>query len=186
MRLSDLVREIKSASSKYINENNLSRKKFYWQNGYGVFSYSMSHRKNVIRYIENQREHHRKMTLQKEYIKFLESFKIEYNRKYLFDFFDWWCCCAPTGRWKSPHSWFSIDIWSRWDRIHCPFSILHVPFSLYPVPCTLNHFSCPLHHLMYHVSFFIYHAPFSLHPAPCTISHFYRHLVPMGPDSLSI
>ena len=88
MRLSDLVREIKSASSKYINENNLSRKKFYWQNGYGVFSYSMSHRKNVIRYIENQREHHRKMTLQKEYIKFLESFKIEYNRKYLFDFFD--------------------------------------------------------------------------------------------------
>ena len=88
MRLSDLVREIKSASSKYINENNLSRKKFYWQNGYGVFSYSMSHRKNVIRYIENQREHHRKMTFQKEYIKFLESFKIEYNRKYLFDFFD--------------------------------------------------------------------------------------------------
>ncbi len=88
MRLSDLVREIKSASSKYINENNLSRKKFYWQNGYGVFSYSMSHRKNVIRYIENQREHHRKMTFKKEYIKFLESFKIEYNRKYLFDFFD--------------------------------------------------------------------------------------------------
>ena len=88
MRLSDLVREIKSASSKYINENNLSRKKFYWQNGYGVFSYSMSHRKNVIRYIENQREHHRKMTFQKEYIKFLESFKIEYDRKYLFDFFD--------------------------------------------------------------------------------------------------
>jgi len=88
MRLSDLVREIKSASSKFINENNLSRKKFYWQNGYGVFSYSMSHRKNVIHYIENQREHHRKMTFQKEYIKFLESFKIEYDRKYLFDFFD--------------------------------------------------------------------------------------------------
>ena len=86
IRLSDLVREIKSASSKYINDNNLSRKKFYWQNRYGVFSYSMSHRKNVIHYIENQREHHRKMTFREEYIKFLESFKIEYNRKYLFDF----------------------------------------------------------------------------------------------------
>ena len=88
MRVSDLVRDIKSSSASYINENRLSRKKFYWQNGYGVFSYSMSHRKNVISYIENQQRHHREIAFRDEYIKFLESFNIKYNQKYLFEFFD--------------------------------------------------------------------------------------------------
>ncbi len=88
MRVSDLVRDIKSSSASYINNNNFSRKKFYWQNGYGVFSYSMSHRKRVIAYIENQQEHHRKKSFQEEYLKFLESFNVKYNQKYLFEFFD--------------------------------------------------------------------------------------------------
>ena len=88
MRVSDLVREIKSSSASYINENQLSRKKFYWQNGYGVFSYSMSHRKKIISYIENQQRHHQKIDFRDEYLKFLKSFNIRYERKYLFDFFD--------------------------------------------------------------------------------------------------
>jgi putative transposase len=88
MRVSDLVRDIKSSSASYINENKLSRRKFYWQNGYGVFSYSMSHRKRVIAYIENQQRHHDKLAFRDEYLRFLESFNIKYNQKYLFEFFD--------------------------------------------------------------------------------------------------
>jgi len=87
MRVSDLVRDIKSSSASYINEHNLSRKIFHWQNGYGVFSYSMSHRKNVIAYIENQKKHHLRKDFRDEYLQFLESFNIQYNQKYLFDFF---------------------------------------------------------------------------------------------------
>ncbi len=88
MRVSDLVRDIKSSSASFVNENKLSRKMFYWQNGYGVFSYSMSHRKKVISYIENQQRHHQEIDFRDEYLKFLESFNIKYKRKYLFDFFD--------------------------------------------------------------------------------------------------
>ena len=88
MRVSDLVRDIKSSSAKYINDNKLSQRKFYWQNGYGVFSYSMSHRRRVITYIENQQEHHKRMSFQNEYLRFLDSFRINYKDEYLFDFID--------------------------------------------------------------------------------------------------
>ena len=83
VKVSDLVRDIKSSSAGFINDNQLSRRRFYWQNGYGVFSYSMSHRKNVIAYIENQQRHHRRMTFREEYIRFLEAFNVQYKTKYL-------------------------------------------------------------------------------------------------------
>ncbi len=82
-----LVRDIKSDTSLFINEKKLSKYKFNWQKGYGAFSYSMSHRSNVIQYIENQQEHHKKTTFKEEYFDFLRKFEIEYNKKYLFDFF---------------------------------------------------------------------------------------------------
>ncbi len=83
-----LIRDLKSDTSLYINEKRLSKNKFQWQEGYGLFSYSMSHRPNVIRYIENQQEHHKKRTFREEYLDFLEKFQVEYNPKYLFDFFE--------------------------------------------------------------------------------------------------
>ncbi len=82
-----LVRDLKSDTSLYINENKLSKHKFNWQKGYGAFSYSMSHRDNVIKYVQNQQEHHKKTTFKEEYYNFLKKFEVEYNEKYLFDFF---------------------------------------------------------------------------------------------------
>ncbi len=83
--ISDLVREIKKASSVYIKENNLSRKPFNWQGGFGAFSYSHSHIDRVYKYIMNQKKHHQKQTFKDEYLDFLRKFEVEHNEKYMFD-----------------------------------------------------------------------------------------------------
>jgi putative transposase len=82
--VSDLLQDIKGSSSKWINEKGFIKGKFEWQEGYGAFSYSMSHIQNVIRYIENQEEHHRKKSFLEEYIAFLDEFEIEYNERFIF------------------------------------------------------------------------------------------------------
>jgi REP element-mobilizing transposase RayT len=84
--LSDLVREIKKSTNVFINESNLTKFNFSWQTGFGAFSYSHSQLDNVIAYIMNQKEHHKKQTFKEEYYEFLNQFKIAYNDKYLFDF----------------------------------------------------------------------------------------------------
>jgi putative transposase len=83
--LSDLVREVKKSSNDFIKENNLSKFKFNWQEGFGAFSYSHSQLDNVIKYILNQKQHHKKQTFKEEYISFLEKFQVEYKPEYLFD-----------------------------------------------------------------------------------------------------
>ncbi|OXA94797.1 IS200/IS605 family transposase [Flavobacterium hercynium] len=83
--ISDLTKTIKAKSSKYINENQLTKIKFSWQNGYGVFSYSQSQLDNVYKYIENQKEHHKKQNFNDEYLNFLNKFNIEYEEKYTFE-----------------------------------------------------------------------------------------------------
>lgn len=82
--LSELVQVVKRDSSKWINENKLARGKFSWQEGFGAFSYSHSHLQNVIEYIKNQEEHHRKLDFLEEYKAFLEKFEIEFDEKYIF------------------------------------------------------------------------------------------------------
>ncbi|MBQ4359533.1 MAG: transposase, partial [Proteobacteria bacterium] len=57
---------------------------FAWQEGFGAFSYAKSQIDNVIRYIENQEEHHRKKTFREEYIDFLKAFGVEYDERYIF------------------------------------------------------------------------------------------------------
>jgi len=84
--LSDLVREIKKSSNEFINNNLLIDGKFYWQDGFGAFSYSHTDLKNVIRYIENQKQHHQKQTFKSEFINLLEEFNIPFNNDYLFEF----------------------------------------------------------------------------------------------------
>ena len=86
--LSDLVREVKKASNGFIKENKLSKFNFSWQGGYGAFSYSHSQIDNVVKYIMNQKEHHKKLTFKEEYIDFLKKFEIEHDEKYLFDWID--------------------------------------------------------------------------------------------------
>lgn len=88
MNISDLVRDIKNNSSKFINEQKFLRGKFSWQEGYGVFSYSHSQIDNVYRYILRQEEHHQQKTFKEEYLDFLQKFQVEYDEKYLFDWMD--------------------------------------------------------------------------------------------------
>lgn len=82
--LSDLAREIKKASTNFINERKLSRDKFQWQEGFAGFSYAESDVKNVVRYVLNQKEHHREKSFQKEFRKFLDEFDLECDPKYSF------------------------------------------------------------------------------------------------------
>ncbi len=83
--ISDLVRDIKANSSKWINENQLLKSKFLWQEGFGAFSYAQSQLNNVIGYINNQEIHHKKKTFKEEYIELMQKFQIEYDDQYLFD-----------------------------------------------------------------------------------------------------
>ncbi len=82
--VSDLVKDIKIASSKFINNKNWFIGKFHWQEGYGAFSYSRSQLDKVYKYILHQESHHKKNSFKEEYINFLKKFAVEYNEKYLF------------------------------------------------------------------------------------------------------
>ena len=83
--LSELVRDLKANSSKWINENRFFLGKFQWQKGYGAFSYSLSQRNDVIQYINTQEEHHKRALFKEEYLRLLEKFDVEYDPKYLFE-----------------------------------------------------------------------------------------------------
>lgn len=86
--LSDLVREIKKSSNEFIKQNNFTKQKFNWQEGFGAFSYSESDIPNVISYIMNQKEHHKIKNFREEYIDLLDQHKIDYQEKYLFDWLE--------------------------------------------------------------------------------------------------
>ena len=88
MRLSDIIRDVKNNSSKFLNEKGYSLGRFEWQEGFGSFSYSYSQIENVYNYILKQREHHKVKTFREEYLNFLKKFNVPYNEKYLFDFGD--------------------------------------------------------------------------------------------------
>jgi REP element-mobilizing transposase RayT len=86
--VSDLLRDVKNSSSKFINEQKFLQSKFEWQAGFGAFSYANSQVDQVYQYIFNQEEHHRTKTLKEEYIAFLEKLQIEFNESYLFDWLE--------------------------------------------------------------------------------------------------
>lgn len=88
LSLSDLVRDIKSVSSKYINDQNWIPKKFHWQNGYGAFSYSRSHIDAVVNYVLNQEEHHKRKTFKEEYLDNLRKYEIGFDEKYVFEWIE--------------------------------------------------------------------------------------------------
>lgn len=86
--VSDFMNIIKSSSSKWINDQKFIRSKFQWQSGYGAFSYAKSQRDPVIKYIMNQEQHHKTKTFKDEYMKMLSDFEVDYEPKYLFEFYD--------------------------------------------------------------------------------------------------
>lgn len=82
--LSDLMKQVKQDSSSWINNKGFIKGKFSWQSGYGAFSYSKDQLPAVIRYIQNQEEHHKKVSFADEYVKLLNDFEIDYNEAYTF------------------------------------------------------------------------------------------------------
>ena len=83
--ISELMKFVKGDSSKWVNQNGLSKQRFSWQSGYGCFSYAKSELPVVIRYIENQEEHHRRKSFLKEYLDFLREFEVDYDEQYVFN-----------------------------------------------------------------------------------------------------
>jgi putative transposase len=86
--LADLVREIKKASTKMINDNKFTKGTFHWQEGYGAFSYSKWDVNKICNYITKQKEHHAKNNFKEEYLQLLKDFEIEWKEEYLFNWMD--------------------------------------------------------------------------------------------------
>ncbi len=83
--ISGVLKIVKAKSSKFVNDHNLTRKRFEWQKGYGVFSYGHSQIQSVYQYISNQKAHHHKQTFREEYLAFLEKFEVPYDERYIFE-----------------------------------------------------------------------------------------------------
>ena len=86
--VSDLTRDIKTSSSIFIKNNKWIAGKFAWQDGFGSFTYSRSQIDTVAKYILNQPIHHKKTTFRDEYLRILQENDIEYDSKYLFEWYD--------------------------------------------------------------------------------------------------
>jgi REP element-mobilizing transposase RayT len=84
--ISDLVRQIKCCSSKWINERRFVSDRFEWQSGYSAFSVGRYHLRAVINYIESQKQHHARNSFKDEYIRLLRDNQIDFREEYLFEF----------------------------------------------------------------------------------------------------
>ena len=83
--LSDLIRDIKTNASKWINKKRFVNGKFQWQNGFGAFTVSQSQLQKITNYIKNQEEHHKIKSFREEYIDFLKAYNIDFNTQYIFE-----------------------------------------------------------------------------------------------------
>jgi len=85
-RISDLMKEVKAGSSRFINQQQLIKGKFAWQEGYGAFSCGRKDVESVSKYIHDQEEHHKRHDFKEEYIGLLKEHGIDFEEQYLFDF----------------------------------------------------------------------------------------------------
>ncbi|MFO0964025.1 MAG: transposase [Gemmataceae bacterium] len=83
--LKKVVEEVKKGSSKWMKFNGPKQSSFHWQAGYGAFSVSQSNVATVLRYIENQEKHHKRMTFQDELRELLRRHGMEFDERYLWD-----------------------------------------------------------------------------------------------------
>ena len=83
--VSNLVRDIKANSSKFINQKRWVMGRFEWQVGFGAFSYSRSQLDDLVKYIKNQEKHHMRKTFREEYLEILKRFNVNYDERYIFD-----------------------------------------------------------------------------------------------------
>ena len=82
--ISELMREVKGSSSKWINGNRKTATRFSWQEGYGAFSHSTDKIPGVVQYINDQEKHHDKKSFYMEYQQMLNHFEVEYEERYIF------------------------------------------------------------------------------------------------------
>jgi len=85
IKIADLVEELKADSSKWIKTKGSEFRNFYWQRGYGAFSIGQSQVPDLKSYIARQRIHHQRVTFQDEYRKFLLSYGIDFDERYVWD-----------------------------------------------------------------------------------------------------
>ncbi|HEX8422315.1 MAG TPA: IS200/IS605 family transposase [Pyrinomonadaceae bacterium] len=83
--VADVMRVLKTNSSRWVNETSTTERIFGWQSGYGAFSVSQSNVVDVVEYIRGQEEHHRKRTFQEEFVVFLKKQGIEYDERYIWE-----------------------------------------------------------------------------------------------------
>ncbi|HYG33666.1 MAG TPA: transposase [Clostridia bacterium] len=83
--IADIVETLKTTSSKWIKTKGFEFRAFHWQSGYGAFSVSQSDADSVVAYIQNQTQHHQKMTFQDEYRRLLERYKVAFDERYVWD-----------------------------------------------------------------------------------------------------
>ena len=81
--IAEALRALKANSSKWIHENWQEQSKFAWQSGYAAFSVSRSNIEDIVRYIDNQEEHHRKLSYQDELLALLNKHGVEYDDRYI-------------------------------------------------------------------------------------------------------
>ena len=75
---------IKGASSKWIHDTYPTHEDFSWQQGYGAFSIGVSGKQDTIDYINRQQEHHKQVSFEQEYLRFLQRHGIEYDQRYVY------------------------------------------------------------------------------------------------------
>lgn len=88
MAIADLVREVKTSATKYINNHRLLPWRFGWQDGYGCFTYAHSQIDVVAQYVMSQKQHHRTKTFREEYTALLQKFEVAYDDRYVFEYYE--------------------------------------------------------------------------------------------------
>jgi len=83
--VSEMIRDLKANSAKWVNESGMLLDRFEWQKGYSAFTVSTSQVPAVRHYVENQVEHHRTVPFDNEYVALLKRHGIEYDARYLFE-----------------------------------------------------------------------------------------------------
>jgi REP element-mobilizing transposase RayT len=83
--ISDALRFIKANSSGWMHDKWPAHASFAWQLGFGAFSVGKSNVSEIVTYIQNQEEHHRRFTFQQEFLGFLRKYEIEYDERYIWE-----------------------------------------------------------------------------------------------------
>jgi REP element-mobilizing transposase RayT len=83
LSVSQIAQLVKGESSKWIHEEFHALRDFRWQDGYGAFTVNKQSIDRVMSYIKNQREHHRRLSFQEEYLRFLQKSGIKFDERFL-------------------------------------------------------------------------------------------------------